>query len=66
MLEFKKILVPYDGSSYAKKALAVAADTARLIPGAELFIATVAPAEEPKKDNVPPALWYSQHRNKLH
>lgn len=49
MLEFKRILVPYDGSSYAKKALAVAADTARLIPGAELFIATVAPAEEPKE-----------------
>ena len=49
MLEFKKILVPYDGSSYAKKALAVAADTARLIPGAELFVATVAPAEEPKE-----------------
>ena len=49
MLEFKKILVPYDGSSFAKKALAAASDLAALIPGAELFIATVAPAEEPKE-----------------
>ena len=49
MLSFKKILVPYDGSSYAKKALATAADLALLIPGAKLFIATVTPAEEPKE-----------------
>lgn len=49
MLKFKKILVPYDGSSYAKKALAAACDTAALIPGAALFIATVTPAEQPKE-----------------
>lgn len=49
MLEFKRILVPYDGSSNAKRALAVASDTAALIPGAKLFITTVAPAEQPKE-----------------
>lgn len=41
MLDFKKILVPYDGSDHAKKALAEAISIAKTCENAKLFIATV-------------------------
>lgn len=41
MLDFKRILVPYDGSEYAKKALDRAVALAGCCEGAKLFIATV-------------------------
>ena len=44
MLDFKRILVPYDGSVHAKKALQAAADIYQCSDdGATLFIATVSP-----------------------
>ena len=41
MLDYKRILVPYDGSEYAKRALDRAVSVARCCDGAKLFIATV-------------------------
>lgn len=41
MLDYKRILVPYDGSEYAKRALDRAVSMARCCDGAKLFIATV-------------------------
>lgn len=41
MLNYKRILVPYDGSEYAKRALDRAVSVARCCDGAKLFIATV-------------------------
>ena len=41
MLDFKKILVPYDGSSHAKKALNQAISLAQCSDGAELYVATI-------------------------
>lgn len=41
MLTYKKILVPYDGSEHAKKALAQAVDIAAAGENAQIFIASV-------------------------
>ena len=41
MLDFKKILVPYDGSGHAKKALNQAISLAQCSDGAELYVATI-------------------------
>lgn len=41
MLDFKRILVPYDGSEYARRALDCAVAMAGCCEGAKLFIATV-------------------------
>lgn len=41
MLHFKKILVPYDGSDHAKKALKEAVSIAETCEDAKLFVATV-------------------------
>ena len=41
MLDFKKILIPYDGSSHAKKALNQAISLAQCSDGAELYVATI-------------------------
>lgn len=45
MLDYKRILVPYDGSEYAKRALDRAVSMARCCDGAKLFIATRFPAD---------------------
>lgn len=47
MLSFKKILVPYDGSDHAKKALSMAVSLAEASSGATLMIATVSVPESP-------------------
>lgn len=47
MLNFKKILVPYDGSDHAKKALAMAISLAEASEDAKLMIATVSVPESP-------------------
>ena len=41
MLTFKKILVPFDGSEHAKRALAKAVSLAQCCDGAKLYIITV-------------------------
>ena len=41
MLKYKKILVPYDGSDHAKKALLHAIDLAKAGDGTTLYIASV-------------------------
>ena len=41
MLKYKNILVPYDGSAHAKKAMAQAADLAAAGEGAKLYIVSV-------------------------
>lgn len=43
MLDFKRILIPYDGSEHAKKALAQAVAMYQCCDNAKLFIATVSP-----------------------
>lgn len=43
MLDFKRILVPYDGSEHAKKALTQAVALFKCCDNAKLFIATVSP-----------------------
>ncbi len=47
MLDFKRILVPYDGSDNAKRALKQAAAIAESCDNAKLFIATVAAPKPP-------------------
>lgn len=47
MLSFKKILVPYDGSDHAKKALSMAVSLAEASSDATLMIATVSVPESP-------------------
>ena len=47
MLDYKRILVPYDGSEYAKRALDRAVSVARCCAGAKLFIAAVSRPMQP-------------------
>ena len=51
MLDFKKILVPYDGSSHAKKALNQAISLAQCSDGAELYVATILNSTIPADDD---------------
>ena len=51
MLDFKKILVPYDGSSHAKKALNQAIPLAQCSDGAELYVATILNSTIPADDD---------------
>ena len=51
MLDFKKILVPYDGSSHAKKALNKAISLAKCSDGAELYVATILNSTIPADDD---------------
>ena len=51
MLDFKKILVPYDGSSHAKKALNQAISLAQCSDGAELYVATILNSAIPADDD---------------
>ena len=53
MLDFKKILVPYDGSSHAKKALNQAISLAQYSDGAELYVATILNSTIPPADDDP-------------
>ena len=41
MLKYKKILVPYDGSDHAKKAVQQASDLAAAGDGTKIYIASV-------------------------
>ena len=51
MLDFKKILVPYDGSGHAKKALNQAISLAQCSDGAELYVATILNSTIPADDD---------------
>ena len=51
MLDFKKILIPYDGSSHAKKALNQAISLAQCSDGAELYVATILNSTIPADDD---------------
>ena len=51
MLDFKKILVPYDGSSHAKKALNQSISLAQCSDGAELYVATILNSTIPADDD---------------
>lgn len=50
MLDFKKMLVPYDGSDHAKKALHQAIALAKCCDGAEIFVATILNSPSPSGD----------------
>ena len=51
MLTFKKILVPFDGSEHAKRALAKAVSLAQCSDGAELYVATILNSTIPADDD---------------
>ena len=48
MLDFKKILIPYDGSSHAKKALNQAISLAQCSDGAELYVCLLYTSPSPR------------------
>ena len=48
MLKYKNILVPYDGSAHAKKAMAQAADLAAAGEGTKLYICLLYTSPSPR------------------